>query len=155
MNKMTPEELEKFIHRELRGLPVRHAPSTLEARVLAAIEHRATIAWYHKSWAYWPAAVRALFLAGVTGLAGSAITAFYLLMQGEQPGQVWQAIASRFEIFASIYGAAAWTVHFAGQLIGSIPPLWLYGGGAAIGLLYAAFFGLGATAYRMLYRNDQ
>ena len=59
MKKMTPEELEEFIHRELCGLPVRPAPSTLEARVLAAIEHRARIAWYHKSWSYWPAAVRA------------------------------------------------------------------------------------------------
>ena len=48
MNKMTPEELEQFIHRELRGLPVRRAPSTLEGRVLAAIEHRASIAWYHQ-----------------------------------------------------------------------------------------------------------
>lgn len=155
MNKMTPEELEKFIHRELRGLPVRHAPSTLEARVLAAIEHRATIAWYHKSWTYWPAAVRALFLAGVTGLAGTAITAFYLFMQGSQPALVWQEFSSRFGWLTSIYGAAVWTVNFAGQMISGIPPVWLYGGGAVIALLYAAFFGLGATAYRVLYRNNR
>lgn len=155
MNPMTPEELEKFIHRELRGLPVRHAPATLEARVLAAIEHRAAIAWYHKSWTYWPAAVRALFLAGVTGLAGSAITAFYLFMQGSQPGQAWQELSSRLEVFTRIYGAAVWTVNFVSQMVGSIPPLWLYGGAATIFTLYAMFFGLGATAYRVLYRNNK
>lgn len=155
MNKMTPEELEKFIHRELRGLPARHAPSTLEGRVLAAIEHRATIAWYHKSWSYWPAAVRALFLAGLTGVTGSAMVAFYLFMQGEQPGLVWQSLSHRFEFLASLYGAAVWTMNFAGQLISGISPLWLYGSVAVVTALYAAFFGLGATAYRVLYRNDR
>lgn len=155
MNKMTPEELEKFIHRELRGLPVRHAPSTLEGRVLAAIEHRATIAWYHKSWSYWPAAVRALFLAALTGVTGSAMVAFYLFMQGDQPALVWQEFSRRFELLTSLYGAAVWTVNFVGLFVSRIPPLWLYGSVAAIAALYAAFFGLGATAYRVLYRNDR
>ena len=155
MNKMTPEELEKFIHRELRGLPVRPAPSTLEARVLAAIEHRASIAWYHKSWSYWPAAVRALFLAAITGLAGAAIAAFYLFMQGAPLAQAWTEVSSRLSIFTRLYGAAAWTVNFLSQIVGSIPPLWLYGSLAFVGALYALFFGLGAATYRMLYRNNQ
>jgi hypothetical protein len=155
MNKMTPEELEKFIHRELRGLPVRSAPSTLEARVLAAIEHRASIAWYHKSWSYWPAAVRALFLAVITGLAGAAIGAFYLFMQGAPLTQAWTEVGSGFAVLTRLYGAAAWTVNFLGQIVGSIPPLWLYGSLVSIGLLYALFIGLGAATYRMLYRNNQ
>jgi len=155
MNKMTPDELEKFIHRELRGLPVRHAPSTLETRVLAALEHRATIAWYHKSWAHWPAAVRALFLAVTTGVAGSAIAAFYLLMQGVHPGLIWQEFSRRFEVLSRLYGAAVWTVNFAGQMFSNIPPLWLYGGLAVIASLYVTFFGLGAATYRVLYRNNQ
>src|SRR6185369_1483903 len=56
------ERLEQAIHRELRSLPPRRAPRTLEARVLAEIQRRATIAWYHKSWSYWPAPVRAAFI---------------------------------------------------------------------------------------------
>jgi hypothetical protein len=155
MNKMTPEELEKFIHRELRGLPVRHAPPALEGRVLAAIEQRAAIAWYHKSWSYWPAAVRALFLAVITALAGSAITAFFLLMQSPEPGLVWQEISRRCEVLTSLYHAVAWTVGFAGQMISRIPPLWLYGSLAFIVTLYVLFIGLGATAYRVLYRSNK
>ena len=155
MNKMTPEELEKFIHRELRGLPVRHAPSTLEARVLAAIEHRASIAWYHKSWPYWPAAVQALFLVAITALAGSAVGAFYLFMQGAQVAQIGADIGSRFAVLSLLYRAGVWTINFFGQIFSSIPPLWLYGGLTFIGSLYALFFGLGAATYRVLYRNNQ
>ena len=154
MNKMTPEELEKFIHRELRGLPVRPAPSTLEARVLAALEHRAAIAWYHKSWSYWPATVRALFLVVATGVAGAAIAAFYLVMQGAQPGLAWQEFSGRFQVLSHLYGAAVWTVNFAGQMIGSIPSVWLYAGLAAVASLYLTFIGLGAATYRVLYRNQ-
>ena len=154
MNKMTPEELEKFIHRELRGLPVRHAPSTLEARVLAAIEHRAGIAWYHKSWSYWPPALRALFLAAITGFAGLAVGAFFLYMQGGQPAQIWQEFSARFSLLAQLYAAALWSVNFLGRIFSSIPPLWLCTGGAVVALMYAMFFGLGAAAYRVIYRKD-
>jgi len=155
MNKMTPEELEKFIHRELRGLPVRRAPSTLEGRVLAAIEHRASIAWYHKSWSYWPAAVRGVFLAAITVVAAAGIAAFYLFMHGAQPDLIWQEFSSRFDGVFRLYGAAVWTVNFVGGLFSGIPQLWLYGGLAAIFGLYGTFLGLGATAYRYLYRNNQ
>ena len=154
MNKMTPEELEKFIHRELRGLPARPAPSTLEARVLAAIEHRAGIAWYHKSWTYWPPIVRALFLVVITVIAGVAIWAFYLFTQGAPLTQASQEISSGFEVLSRLYGAALWTGRFVGELFNGIPSLWLYGGLAAIFTLYATFLGLGATAYRFLYRNN-
>jgi hypothetical protein len=34
--------------------------------------------------------------------------------------------------------------------LGSIPPLWLYGGAATIVALYLALFGLGAATYRTL-----
>ena len=62
---MTPESeknLEQLISRTLRDLPPRRAPRSLESRVLAALEHQAVIPWYHKSWSYWPAAIRASFL---------------------------------------------------------------------------------------------
>lgn len=38
--KLSPEELEKFIHRELRALPPRKAPSGFEARFQAKLEAR-------------------------------------------------------------------------------------------------------------------
>jgi hypothetical protein len=153
MKKPNEKELEQFIHATLRSLPNRRAPGTLEARVLAEIERRATVAWYHRSWAFWPAPVRALFLAVASGFSGAAVLAFFLVSHGFDVGAVAQEIGSRFTWLTSCVGAAEWIVDFTGRMLGSIPPFWLYGGLAFIGALYLAFFGLGATAYRMLYRS--
>ena len=150
----TPEQLEQLVHRELRALPPRKAPSSLESRVLAAIEHQAIVAWYHKSWTYWPAAVRAAFLAVGTGVSGAAITAFYLMSRGADPGALTAAASERFAGVAALFHVCRWMVSYTSDTIASIPPLWLYGGLAFVAALYATFFGLGAAAYRTLYRNN-
>lgn len=152
--KMTPEELEQFIHQQLRGLPPRKAPRSLESRVMAALEHQAAIAWYHKSWNHWPAAIRAAFLAVGTGVAGAAVTAFYLMTVGVDVGAVANEVGSHFEWLTKLVGAGAWVINFINYFVGSIPSVWLYTGVATVAALYAAFFGLGAAAYRALYRNN-
>ncbi len=154
MKKLNEKELEQFIHATLRSLPHRRAPGTLEARVLAEIEHRATIAWYHKSWSYWPAAVRAAFLVVGTGFAAAAVTAFYLLSQGAAADAVAAAVGTGFGWITRLVNAGSWTVNFAQQLVAGIPSLWLYGGMAFIAAMYATFVGLGTVAYRYLYRNN-
>ena len=150
----TPEQLEQFVHRALRALPPRRAPHSLESRVLAAIEHQAAVAWYHKSWAYWPAAVKAAFLAVGTGVSGAAITAFYLFSQGADPGVLTDAAGERFAGAAALIHVFRWMASYTSESFASIPPLWLSGGLAFIAAMYAAFFGLGAAAYRTLYRNN-
>lgn len=154
MGAQAPEQLEQRIHRELQALPLRRAPATLEARVLAEIERRATVAWYHKSWSYWPAPVRAAFLGLGTGFAGAAIAAFYLLSQGAALDAVVTEFAAGFGWITRIFGAIAWTYRFVHQLGADIPSLWLYGGLAFIAAMYATFVGLGTAAYRYLYRNN-
>jgi len=150
----TSVQLEQSIHRELRALPLRKAPAGFEARVLAEIERRAAVAWYHKSWSYWPSPVRAAFLAVGTGVAAAAVAAFYLLSQGAAVEAVAQDIGSGFAWLGRIYHAAAWVTKFAGEVVGGIPTLWLYGGMACVVGLYATFVGLGTAAYRLLYRNN-
>ena len=148
------EQLERLVHRELRGLALRPAPRILEARVLAEIERRATIAWYHKSWTYWPMGVRAAFLVLGTAFAGVAVTAFYRLSQGAAAETVMHDVSNGFGWISRIVGAFNWTVSLGQQLTGGIPALWLYGGLAFVGLTYALFVGLGAAAYRYLYRRN-
>ncbi len=150
----TAEQLEQFIHRELRGLPLRRAPRSLESRVLAAIEHQATVAWYHKSWTYWPGVVKAVFLGVATGVSGAAIAAFYLMSQGADTSALTAAAGERFAGTAALFHVFRWIASYTGDLVASIPSLWLYGGLAFIAALYATFFGLGAAAYRTLYRNN-
>jgi hypothetical protein len=154
MNPMTPEELEKFIHQNLRSLPARRAPRSLEARVRAALEQRAMIPWYHKSWSYWPAAIRSIFLAVATGVAAALIAGFYLGFNGLDKSAVVAQAGERFSFFTKIYHTVAWIADFGSHVFGSIPPLWLYGGLALVAALYATFFGIGAAAYRTLYRNN-
>lgn len=151
---VTPERLEQLVHSELRALPLRKAPAGFEARVLAEIERRAAVAWYHKSWSYWPAAVRAAFLAVGTMVAGATVAAFYLLSQGAAADAVVQEVATGFGWITRIIGAISWTGTFIKQLVGGIPSLWLYGGLAFIAAMYATFVGLGTVAYRYLYRNN-
>jgi hypothetical protein len=55
--KLSPEQLEKLIHSNLRALPDRRAPRSLESRVHAAIETRAALPWWKQSFAQWPVAV--------------------------------------------------------------------------------------------------
>jgi hypothetical protein len=153
MKKLNERELEQFIHATLRSLPDRRAPGTLEARVLAEVERRATIAWYHKSWSYWPAAVRAGFLAAGTGLAGLALVAFQRLSQGAAASAVAQEVGHGFGWITRLAGAGGWVLNFTEQMIAHIPALWLYGGLAFIAAMYATFVGLGTAAYRYLYRN--
>lgn len=154
MKKMTPEELEQFIHQNLRSLPPRRAPRTLEARVMAALEQRAAIAWYHQSWSYWPSAVRAAFLAVATGVSGAALTAFYLLSTGVDTTSLSSEFADRFSGVLRLGSIVTGASDFVGLVIRNTPPLWLYGGAAFLAVMYVSFFGLGAAAYRTLYRSN-
>lgn len=152
--KMTPQELENFVSGAVRGLPNRRAPGTLEARVLAALEHREHIAWWHKSWAYWPTAVRAAFLAFATAVSGTMVAAVYAAAAGWDTGAVASQFASHFSGLSRVFGAGVWIIEFCNHLIGSVPSLWIYGGLAFAATLYVSLFGLGAVAYRTLYRSE-
>lgn len=150
----TPDQLEQLVHRELRALPPRRAPRSLESRVLAALEHQAAVAWYHKSWTDWPAAARAVFLAVATGVSGAAVTACYLFSVGLDTSVLTGEIAGRFSGVTRLGAALSGIADFISLVIRNTPPLWLYGVAAFVATMYVTFFGLGATAYRTLYRNN-
>lgn len=154
MKKMTPEELEKFIHQQLRGLPDRPAPRSLESRVMAALQHQAVIPWYHQSWSYWPAPLRMAFLVVAVGATVAVLAGFYLGFNAPEASAVVAQASERLSIFSRIYHVANWISAFCTQVVGSIPPLVLYAGLAVIAAIYATFLGLGAAAYRALYRNN-
>ncbi len=151
---LSPAQVEQLVHRELRALPPRRAPRTLEARVFAALEARNAVPWWHKSWSYWPTAIRAVFAAVATIFAGSMVAACYALFSGADVAAAASAAGERLSVFVKLFHVAAWTFEFATSLVSSIPPLWLYGGLAFAATMYVALFGLGAAAYRTLYRTN-
>jgi len=151
--KHSPEELEKLIHQTLRSLPDRRAPRSLETRVLAAIAARAALPWWKQSFAQWPAVARVGFLIFSAGLIKVGLLAAVWAMAGFDGAQFTNAFATQFAWIDRISAVIGGIGDFCSLVFHSIPTLWLYGGLALFAGIYAALFGLGATAYRALYAN--
>lgn len=139
-----------MIHQTLQELPPRQAPRTLEQRVLAEIARRAALPWWRKSFVHWPAAARAVFLVICIGVVKLALMGGVWVMAGFDVAQFQDAFATQFTWMQSVI-AVGHAIGGVFEIIGrNIPPLWLYGGLAFIAAMYAAFFGLGAAAYRAI-----
>lgn len=134
----SPEELESQMHRLLRRLPDRPAPSGLEGRVMAELARRAALPWWKRSYTAWPVSARLLFF------LGSALAAAVLIVglgRLAWPAKEWAANWQSF--FSDLAGAA-------GSLFGHIPTLWLYIGGGALLVSYGLIVGIGSALYRTL-----
>lgn len=151
--KHSPEDLEKFIHQTLRSLPARRAPLSLESRVRAAIEARAALPWWKQSFARWPLAARVAFVIASAGIAKLAIMAAVWAMGGFDGQQLTNAFSTQFAWIQTASNVVDAIGNSFGAIYRSIPPLYLYGGLAVVGVMYAALFGLGAAAYRALFAN--
>jgi hypothetical protein len=143
-----PEKLEQLIHRQLRALPDRSAPASVETRVLAELARRATLPWWRRSYTQWPAGLRYAFIlllaagaAGILAFSSSPVTA-----------QALSGLALRFPWIAFLQAIASNLWESAGAVFDAIPPAWLYGGMAAIAVSYALLLGVGAAAYRAFFR---
>jgi len=152
MEPLNPDKLEQRMHAALRALPDRRAPASLAARVQAEIERRAAIPWWHKSYAYWPQWARGTFLAG----AGTFVMALLVFVTvsfagGLDTSRPAGPLASWIEFARRAYGVGVWIGDLVSLIAGSVSPLWLYGGLAAVVAMYLSLFGLGATAYRFLW----
>jgi hypothetical protein len=154
MNKPieTQDGLERLFNRTLNELPPRRAPPTLESRVIGELDRRAALAWWRRSFAYWPRAARAVFVAICGGLIGLAFLGGAWVTAGLRLLQDSGALSMPW-----LHQAAA-VAGFAGELTSwlaiAVPPVWLYDGVAVSALLYAALFGLGVAAYRTLYLDS-
>lgn len=151
--KLSPEELEQLIHQNLRSLPNRRAPRSLESRVLAAIEARSALPWWRQSFAHWPVAARCVFILLSGGLVKLALMATVWVMGGFDRAVLADAFTTKFGWLERANAVMASSSDFVGTLLHSIPAVWLYGGLACFAGLYVTLFGLGATAYRMLYAH--
>ncbi|MBK8856920.1 MAG: hypothetical protein IPN11_04330 [Opitutaceae bacterium] len=148
MPKLTNEELEKLIHQTLRSLPDRRAPRTLENRVLAAIAAQQALPWWRQSFTAWPVAARGAFLL-VTAILAAALLAWFFRTSGQV--QSASMLAGPLAMLAKVQAVVAGIGSFGAIVWRSIPSLWLYGGLAFVVTMYAAFFGLGAAAYRSFF----
>jgi hypothetical protein len=137
------DELERQLTRTLRELPLRRAPSTLERRVLAQIEVGAVASSWRRGFAHWPMAARLVFLAASVGVVKLALMiAMWIASPLESPA-----------VSVDLPSQVAWmqTLLVAiGSVARTVPSMWVHIGLAILALMYAALFGIGATAYRTM-----
>ena len=150
MPRNNPEDLEKFIHQTLQALPERRAPRSLEARVLAAIAARQALPWWRQSFTHWPLAARGAFLVFSAVLAAALLAGFFRTT-GQVETETGSLLAGPLAMVAKIRAISGGVGSFFAVVMRSIPSLWLYSALAFVAALYAAFFGLGAAAYRSFF----
>jgi hypothetical protein len=143
MHNIPPDpELEQRISTLLSAQPQRHAPASLQRRVLTAISQRRAAPWWQRSFPQWPLAARLAFLTASFGVAVLAILATPLLRHSVQPRLTWMPAV--LQLARTAYDTSAVVLH-------AIPQTWIEVAAAFAALLYLATFALGATAYRALY----
>jgi hypothetical protein len=148
--KPSPEDqlrLEQLVDRTLRGQPPRHAPATLEARVLAEIARRAAQPWWQLSFGHWPVAARVVFLLSSLVVARMALRAFDWVTMPVGSSSLTSSLPPEVSWIHSLFAAIV-------SVFQLIPPMWVYGGLTIVAIMYAALFGLSATAYRTLYASN-
>jgi hypothetical protein len=143
------EQLEKSLHAALRDQPALRAPSSLEQRVRAEIARRAARPWWQRSFSAWPALPRAAFFALSGCAACISVAATLMLLNGpgaEFAGLFLQKISTMREAVQTLAVAG-------GRLLSTISPGWFYLAGAIVVAAYVGLLGLGAAAYRLLWKS--
>lgn len=136
------------LHRLLRALPDRTAPSSLETRVLRELDRRARLPWWRRSYAAWPPFARMLFFTFSALAAAALIAAATRLGSAPTAGaasslaQAW----SPWEALASSLAAAV------GDLASRIPAAWVYGSIGFVAACSATVLAAAAVAVRTIRR---
>lgn len=144
-------KLERFIDRAVRDLPPRPAPRGLEQRVRAEIARRAALPWWRKSFAHWPPAARAGFVAISLALVLAVLSGPTWAATGFDAGALRTLFPQLFAWLESGRTLVHAVTGFFEIVLRNIPPLWLYGTLAFFATMYVALFGLGAAAYKALH----
>jgi hypothetical protein len=149
MTNRNDEKLEQVMTEALRGLPPRRAPAALESRVLDELQRRAALAWWRRSFMYWPAAARAAFVVlNVALVAATLVNGFAGVVGGRSVTEFGAQLLLWMRPFVAVLSSVGGLVTV---LLDAIPTGWLYFGVALSAVLYVVLFGLGATVYRTLY----
>ena len=133
------DEIERQVTRALQNQPLRRAPGTLEHRVLAQIASGATAMGWRRGFAHWPVAARVVFLAASVGVVKLALSMAMWLDSPTPSLDLPSQVAWLQTLLVAIASVAR-----------TVPSLWVHAGIAILAIMYAALFGIGASAYRMV-----
>lgn len=144
------EKLERLVGQVLREQPLRHAPASLEARVMGELAARARLPWWRRGIASWPAAVRVPVIAG----CAICVPLVWVLSLWLAARLLPVARSRMAGPLATLHGAEHTLASLgatATHIFQSIPREWLLGGILATATVYAVLFALIAVGYSLLY----
>ena len=151
---MTPDyekRLEAEVNRALKGLPDLEAPSTLARHVLATLEQRSAVAWYHRPWQFWPLALRVASLAVLLALFGGLSFGAWQLEAMHGYDLFAQELARWFAPLLTVCSAIVAVLGALGTAVKQLGMPVLIGGIAAMALAWAMCLGLGTLCVRLAF----
>lgn len=148
-----PDPLEKALHQALRSLPNQKAPATLENRVLAELARRQAATGPSRSWASWPAPMRWAFLIVSAGICGLAVAVGMMLFRDGGHDLLHSLAGEPVQRLLTFRDALRGATSAGSDLFSLIPQTWLYAALGGFFLVYGVLFGIGATAYRTLWKT--
>ena len=145
--------LERLIGGMLRDQPLRRAPASLEARVLARIQQQQELAveWWRTGFTHWPMLARVSVALVLLLVAKLTLDLVVWVFSGPTP--VNQTVESSVSWAKSTATLFSTLIDLCAALFHVIPAHWLTLGLAFAAGMYFMLFALGATAYRTLYLN--
>jgi hypothetical protein len=149
MNPDDFDSLEKSLQAALRGQPMLRAPAALEQRVRAELAARAERPWWRRSFACWPVPARAVFVTLAVGAGCISIAGTLVVMNGPVAGLA-AALAQAFSTARMTAGAL---VASGAAVMEAISPTWWFLAGTVLVAAGAGVLGVGATAYRVLWKG--
>lgn len=146
-----PHSLERLVDDVLRRQPLRRAPASLEARVLARIGQQQALPWWRASFSHWPVAARLALLIALIVVAKFTLDVVVWMFSAPTP--VNYTVESTVSWARSTASTFETLLGLCRSLFEVIPPHWITLALAFAAGMYVMLFALGATAYRTLYLN--
>src|SRR3974390_3582559 len=103
MNSEYERQLEQEIDRELKQLPELKAPLALTQRVMAVIQQRRALPWYHQPWQYWPMPLRVTAMVVLSTIFGGVCIAAWQLTKAAGASAALQEIGGLFSGLNTIW----------------------------------------------------
>jgi hypothetical protein len=155
MNPDYDKQLEVEISRELKALPELAAPAALVDRVMAAIEQRATVPWYRRSWQTWPAALQTASLVVLLALFGGLCLAGWELSQAEAATRVVHRVGEWFSGLSVIGNTLNVLANAAALAVKKLGTGFIIACLVLAGLGYALCVGLGTVYYQLAFARRE
>jgi hypothetical protein len=103
MNPEYDRQLEREIDRQLKGLPELQAPATLSRRVMATLQGRRVLPWYHQPWQYWPPPLRVAAFAFLSLIFGGVCVASWQLTKAAGVSLALQEVGGLFSGLTTLW----------------------------------------------------